>query len=294
MLEIENILWQARFQVKTNWLRACKILENGIREFPETKELYVELANIYIDRKLSKKSIEVLQNALKIDKNDSSILFKIANSFLSLKEYGLAIFYYDQINEYFPEALYNKAVTLARMGKNEESISALENLIRIPSDSILPYLFLIEEYISQKYYHKAISLINSVETGFGKTAKLAFFKGIAYFYQDNWLKAYVEFNLAEKMEFKNPNFYRIFGICCEKIGKTETGIEYLLKSIKMEPFNVTNYLELIKIYLTNNRLEDALVICQHARKISPVSASISMIYNKIVFMLGSKNKDKDD
>jgi tetratricopeptide (TPR) repeat protein len=95
---------------------------------------------------------------------------------------------------------------LARLGHTDACIVLLESLISQGPDSDLPYFFLVEQYLAHKDYEQAISTLNTVELNFGRLGKVSFLRGVAYTYLKNWLKAYMEFQEAEKMSFKSANF----------------------------------------------------------------------------------------
>ncbi len=288
MDDIQNLLWQAKFERKRNWLHAVRILEESLEVHDHDPVILTEMGDIYTGRKLYKKAIEVYQKALEKDQKNPNLLFKIANCYLSMNEMNIALYYYDQMGDPFPEAKYNKAIALSRVNRVEESIILLEELIQINPDSELPYFFLVEQYLSQKNYDQAIDRLNLTEKIFGKSGKISFLRGISYTYEKNWLKAYIEFQDAEKLKYSSANFYRAYGITSEKIGKSEQAIDYLLKSIRKEPFNITTYLDLINIYIAHERLLEAHRIVEHARKIGPFSSALSLIHNKILHLIKTK------
>lgn len=292
MKEIQNLIWQAKFEKKSNWIKAVKLLQDYIKEEPNNKQVLAELAEIFLEKKLYKKGIEYYQKILQLTPSNSNALFKIANSYLTLGEHKIALNYYDKIQDYFPESMYNKAIALNRMGKNNESIEILEKLVSSTPTTQLPYFFLIEQYLSKKNYRNAIKYLDIVEKRFGKQGKVFFLRGLSYSNLSNWLHAFVEFQDAQKMKYRTASFYRAFGIACEKIGKTDEAIEKMMESIKIEPFNTFTYVDLINIFLSHDRIIEAFEIAEQAKKISPLSSSISMLYHKIAAKIEEDKKKK--
>ena len=288
MNTIDNIIWQSKFEAKKNWLKAVKVLEEGVREFGHDERLFLQLADVYAAKKIYKKAIEYYQKASELDPENMNILFRLGNCYLSMNEVNVALYYYDKIDPLFPEAMYNMAIALSKQGKLQKSIKVLEDIAELKPDSELPYFFLIEQYLSYKEYDKAIEKLNIVETKFGRNGKICFLRGIAFSYQKNWLKAYIEFQAAEKLKYRTANYYRAFGITASKIGKSNQAVDLLLESIKLEPFNLTTYLDLINIYITQERLLEAYKIVEHAKRIGPFSDALSLIHNKIIHMIKRK------
>ncbi len=291
MNTIENIIWQSKFEAKKNWLKAVKILEDGVIEFGADVDLFLQLADVYSAKKIYKKAIEYYQKASELDTENMNILFRLGNCYLSMNEITVALYYYDKIEPMFPEAMYNKAIAYSKKGKLLQSIKVLEDIAKMKPDSELPYFFLIEQYLSSKEYNKAIEKLNVVETKFGKNGKVCFLRGIAYSYLKNWLKAYIEFQAAEKLKYSTANYFRAYGITASKIGKSNQAVDLLLESIKLEPFNLATYLDLINIYITQERLLEAYKIVEHAKRIGPFSDALSLIHNKIIHMIKKKYGD---
>ncbi|MCD4828128.1 MAG: tetratricopeptide repeat protein [Candidatus Cloacimonetes bacterium] len=293
MDKLENIIWQSKFERKRNWLKAVKILEAGIPEFGGEASLYEEMAEIYASKKLNKKAIELYQKALEHKPDDPNITFRLGNCYLSISELKIAMYHYNRIAEPFPEAQYNKAITLARLGDSETCVGLLEEILATQPESELPYFFLVEQYLASKEYGKAIDRLMAIEATFGKRGRIYFLRGVSYTYQKNWLKAYMEFQQAEKMNFKSVNFYRAYGIASERIGKSGQAIEYLLKSIRLEPFNISAYLDLINLYIAHERLVEAHQIVEHARRIGPFTSALSLIHSKILHLIKAKYGNDD-
>lgn len=284
-----NIIWQAKFLRKKNWLEAVKLLEGKLKEEPDRVDIAEELADIYISKKLYKKAIENLNKARELNNNDSNTVFRLGNCYLYIKEPHIAINYYEMIEKTFPEVLYNKAIAYSRVNKKDIAIETLEQLTKLYPDTELAYYFLVEQYIYKKLYDKAITTLETAEKFFGKQGKIFFLKGLNFFYKQIWLKAFNEFQSAEKLKYENSNFYRIYGLCSEKIGNTEKAIELLNRAIKKEPFNSSNYIDLANIFVVHDRIDEALEIVKAARKIDPASMLITLTLNRILKAL-KKNK----
>jgi len=280
--EINNILWKARFYKKKNWLKVRKILQEGIEEFPQEKSLHMELAELYINKKLFKKAIETYQRILEFDDNDSQVFFLIGNCFLFLKEYKIAIEYYDKIKHYFPEFLYNKAVAYTKIGRKDKGVEIIEKLLKFSTTSEIPFIFLAELHFSQHNYSKAIEVVNITEKKFGKNGNLFYLRGLAFSRLFKWIQAYIEFQAAEKMKFSSSHFYRSYGLTSEKIGKTPKAIYCLLKSINLAPSDPTSYIELIKLYLSHNKIFEAYSVLKFAQKAVPFSFPLSILRTQIM------------
>ena len=122
MDKIQNILWQAKYHRNKNWLQVSTLLKNGLNEFRDNKELLLALAELYMSKKLFRKAIEQYQLVLEQNENDESVIFQIGNCFLSLREFRLALDYYNKIPDGYPELIYTTVFSYSKLGKTGKSI----------------------------------------------------------------------------------------------------------------------------------------------------------------------------
>lgn len=294
MDKIDNILWQVKFEMKHNWLRARNILRKEISENPGNTTLQLTLADLYQSKRLFRKAIAEYQKVLPFRKlsEQNVILFHIGNCFLSLNEFKLAFNYYDQLPEDFPELFYNKAFALSKLNRSDEAIEILEKMfsMNFSISSEIPYIFLAELHYTRREFDKAIHYLDIAENNFGKKGSIFYLRGLTYFNIQNWLKAYIEFQDADKLKVDTAHFYKNFGLACEKIGKTTQAIDLLLKSIKLALLDPESYIELIQIYLSHERVMEAYTIAQHAKRNIPYSITLSMLYDQILQRLNQNLK----
>ncbi|MFC1898145.1 tetratricopeptide repeat protein [Candidatus Cloacimonadota bacterium] len=291
MDRIDNIIWQIKYELKHNWLLARNILRKAIEENPDNTKLQTTLADLYHSKRLFRKAIAEYQKVLPITPNRSSILYRIGNCFLAVNEFKLAFNYYDQVPDDFPEIFYNKAFALSKLNRPDEAIETLEKLtLNLIISSEMPYIFLAELHYTRREFEKTINYLNLAEKNFGKKGSIFYLRGLTYFNLKNWLKAFIEFQNADKLKVNTAHFFKNFGLACEKIGKTTQAIDLLLKSIKLAPLDPGSYIELIKIYLGHERVMEAYSIAQHAKRNIPYSITLSMLYDQILQRLNKNLK----
>ncbi|MDP8269095.1 MAG: tetratricopeptide repeat protein [Candidatus Tenebribacter davisii] len=291
--KLNNILWQAKMHLNTNWLEAMRILQEGLKRFPRNTELLLYLAELYFNKKLFRKAIKIYHHIMEIEADNETAIFQIANSFLAINEYKLAIDYYDRLFANFPELLYNKAYAYSKIGRHDKSIEALETAFNFNISSLLPYIFLAELYFLEGRHEDTLKTLEKAQLKFGSHGNISYLKGLAYFNLKNYLKAYIEFENADKLKVNSANFYKNFALTCNQIGKTEKAINLLLKCIKSNPFDPIGYIELIDIYMAKDRNEEAFAIVKLAKKNIPLSVTLSMLYDKLsTDFIDKNNKGK--
>jgi len=281
MDKANNLIWQAKMQMKTNWLNATNILEDGKRDFPSEREIYTTLGDIYLDKELHKKAIENFQKALELDPSDDHVRFKYGNCLLVLDEYRMALDQYNQCGTSFPELVYNKAFAYYKMGKLSLSIQLMEEIIKDPLTTEMPLIFMTELQFMKQQYDDAIFYIEMAEKRFGMQGNLQYLKGLAYFHQHFWLKSFIAFQKADKLAFATPNFLLNYGMVANKIGKYKLAEKILLNFIEESPNDGQGYAELINIYLEHDMIVKAEKLSKRAKKNAAYSLSLSMAYSKL-------------
>lgn len=281
MKTIDNILWQVKYLQKQNWLKAKELLNSGLEQYPKNRKLLFALAKMYQNKKLYKKAIDNYQTILESHPDDDSVLFQISNCFLFLKEYRLSLDYLNRTKTEFPALLYNKAYAYSKVKDIDSGIEVLKKIHKYKVKNNLPYIFLAELYFMKKRYKEALELLDIAEKSFGKKGAINYLRGLIHVNKNNYLKAYVEFQLAEKLKVRNANFYRNYSRACQQIGKNSKAIDVLRKSIRNSPFQVDSYIELIKLYLKLDLKYEAYALAEQALKNSPYSVALSILYNKI-------------
>jgi len=282
MNKLNKILWQARMQKKTNWLKAKKMLEDATSEFPKEEKLHLALAELFTEKSLHKKAIKHYHKAITLTGQNDMVLFRMGNCFLTLNEFKMALDYYGKVKEEFPEMIYNKAYAYSKIGRLDLSIQLLEEMKKYNLHSEIPLIFLAELYFSQKDYENALLNLDKAERQFGPMAALYYLRALTYSHLDNWLKAYLDFRKAANMQFKTVNFYKNFGTVCQKIGRWQEAITYYQQSIQDDATNAAGYIELLRLYVDHNMIEQAYDLVKLARKSVPFSLTLTLLYSQII------------
>jgi len=179
------------------------------------------------------------------------------------------------------------------LGRKDKSIEVLENIFSYKVTSILPYIFLAELYFLKGRHEDAINTLEKAQKKFGKQGNVSYLRGLAYFNLNNFLRAYIEFEQAEKLKVSSANFYKNYALACYKIGKTEKAIELLMLGIKLNPFDPVVYIELIQLYMEHDRYDEAFSIAQLSNKNVPYSVTLSMLYDKILKYIDERDNKGD-
>ncbi len=266
MDKLESLILKAKSHKKTNWLYSKIILERGLKDFPNEKVIYIEIGDLFTDRKIYKKALEYYTEAYKIDPEDDDLNFKIANVFLILNKSALALNYLLQIKDKTTEVLYNISYAYSQIGKTNKSIMILEDLISQDISTEIPYLFLSEIYYTQRKSDTALKILEKTEKKFGPKASIYYLKASVYAQKEYWLQAVFYYKRAKELSADYPHFYRNYAIALYKLGNRDAAIFYLKENIQLEPDDDHSYFYLIKLLIEKNDLEEAQKYLEKAKK----------------------------
>ncbi|MFA5498690.1 MAG: hypothetical protein WC327_04005 [Candidatus Cloacimonadia bacterium] len=258
--DITSILWQARYESETNWLKAVQTLKDALMVYPEEMKLYDELGNLYFNRELFKEAAKQYEVMYSANPKDMEVVFKLAFCYLLDKNFERSLYYFDKISSDMPEAAYNKCIALHRLGRGFEAIFALEKLTEEFTYSVKPFILLAKLYLEYERYDKVITLVEKTESLFGPIPELTFIRGTVYFNTGQWMKTYIDYKNSEQVVRSNPLYYRMYSLTCERIGLTQKAVSLLQSCIKDFPFFYGAYYDLIKIYLIHGRHDESMKI----------------------------------
>ncbi|MCL2062770.1 MAG: tetratricopeptide repeat protein [Candidatus Cloacimonetes bacterium] len=283
MDNFNNILYQARFHVKTNWLKAIKILEDALEEHPNSEELLLEIADIYHQRGLVKKTLQYYQKVFKIDESHPLARFRSGNIYLELHEPKLAIYHYDKIKEDYPEALYNKAIAYRNMQKPDEAVKILKNLVEHPVKMLCAYKYLVEILLMFRKSKEAFKYIDDAIMAFGKSPTTHYLKGLTYSQERNYIAAYTEYLQAAKDDYEHPHIHTILAKTAELIGLLPNALRHLKEAIRCHNVNSGEIYDLVEFVIRHNIINNKEELTDLLNEFDDITiSSILETYQKVL------------
>jgi len=275
-------------------------------------------ASIYSSSHLEDSAAAVYDKIIRIDSTNVTAYYNLAQ-LIETKKPSLAISYYKKILDMIgPEwsVLVRIADLNERMGNVKETISTVEELIRLnPSDLLLQKL-LIESYLKTKDYEKALSKVNESLTSFPDDENLIDLKGKIFIQQDKWEDASKEYmrlikskniSIEEKLKI-GTSFYsqsekdstnlniakQIFlevsrdtldwqvnaylGEIEFREHKNESAIEYFKTAAKLAEWNAQVWIRLGGLLFDTKKYKDAIEYMSKASEKFPNDFAINLIY----------------
>ncbi|MBP9038184.1 MAG: tetratricopeptide repeat protein [Candidatus Syntrophosphaera sp.] len=264
--ELQNLLLRAGALMKTNWIYAVQLLNKAAEENPEDPRPLIALGDFYQERQLFNKAVKYYQSALKLNPDDDRLKLIIGNTLFSEGEYQLAIVYYDQIDDQTVDVRYNKALALAYLGRNRESINIMRDLLDLIDNNPFIYFLLIEQLMHIEEFEEAQKYIQRAEKRIGEHRHLMLLKALIYAHFQNWLLAYNAFyNYEQSGDIVQSEHIYIYADCAVKSGMSNRAIQILEKGIDDNPYSIPLYEELIRLLIQQNRITKARHYMQEAK-----------------------------
>ena len=256
MENFNNLIYQARYVLKSNWLQAVNILENALKDHPEAEEIHMELAEIYSSKGAYEKTLQCYQKVLNLNPNHSYARFKTGNIYLELQEPKLALYHYDKITEDYPEALYNKAIAYRNMQKYDDAVKTLKVLINHPTKMIGAYKYLVELLVMFGKTKEALRYIDEAEQVFGSICTTHYMKGLVYSREKNIIRAYNEYLYASKDDSEYPHIHRLLAKLALVLGQTPNALKHLKDAIFFHKGDTEALQDLVELIVKQKIVKD--------------------------------------
>lgn len=291
--EINNILLRAEVVGKKNWLHAVNILEKASDDYPRERSIYLTLGDIYSRHKKFEQAIDSYQKALTIDAGDEQLLFVIGNSYLSLSDYKMALYYYEQVSDDSPELHYNKALAYAYLGDHDLSLHYLKLLIKQVSGNLNIYYFLVEEYLRMHKYKESLQWLDEIEKHFGVQSYQQILTGFVWSFQKIWLKSFMAFKKADELKpLSNADHLQTFAQSSWQIGQLDKAIELLQRALEINPYLNLLHEDLIRVFIQKEDYASAREALQDAMRLTDNSNPILIMLREKIARLEAEQHNK--
>ncbi|MFO8145044.1 MAG: tetratricopeptide repeat protein [Candidatus Syntrophosphaera sp.] len=269
--DVHNLILRAEALMKSNWIHAVQILNQAVEEHPNDPLPLIALGNFHQRRLLFQKAIKYFQSALKLSPKDNQLKLVIGNTYFAEGEYHLAIVYYDKIEDPHPDVRYNKALALAYMGKHEESIAIMRQLLDMIDNNPFIYFLLIEQLLRIEDYDSASEYLAKAESKIGQHRHLLLLKALNYAHSKNWLLAFNAFSEYEKKgNITQFEHIQVYADSALKSGMTGRAIAILEEGVEKNPYAMGLYEELIRLLIQQKEKDRARHYLRQAKRYFPL------------------------
>jgi len=282
--DMRKLILRAEALMKTNWLHAAQLLMQAVEENPDHPHPLIALGDFYQKRQLYDKAVRCFQSALKLDPNDDQLKLVISNTFFAQGEYQLAIVYYDKIRDPNPDVRYNKALALAYLGKNLESIAIMRELMGVIDNNPFIYFLLIEQLFRVGDYEAAQRCIAKAEERIGAHQHLLLLKALSFAHFKNWLMALNAFMAYDRLGNRMQTEHRlVYSDCAVRSGMPALGISVLEKAVQENPYSIGLYEEVVRLLLREKEHDKERKYLNQAKRFYPLlSPMLQLLQGRLV------------
>ncbi len=269
--DLRKLILRAEALMRTNWLHAAQLLMQAVEENPNDSRPLIALGDFYQKRQLYDKAVRCFQSALKLDPNDNQLKLVIGNTFFAQGEYQLAIVYYDKISQPSTDVRYNKALALAYLGKHQESIAIMRDLMSVIDNNPFIYFLLIEQLFRVGDFEAAQLCIAKAEARIGPHQHLLLLKALSFAHFKNWLMALNAFMAYDRLGNRMQTEHRlVYSDCAVRSGMPSLGISVLERAVEENPYSIGVYEDLVRLLLREKEHTKARKYLKQARRFFPL------------------------
>lgn len=267
MSEQNNTFLRALELARTNWVHAIHILRGAADENPDDVRFQIAMGDIFASRNVYDKALQHYLVALSVDPGNQQVSALVANSYLSNGDYRLALAYYKKILKPTDDLLYNKSIAEAFLGKHEDCIATLlEILPRFSSHPFIYYL-LVEQHYYLGENQKALDYIEAGKRRAGENMQLYLLSALVYANMKRYLLAYYQFLLADNLNpIQNPDHLLHYGKSAHESGLWQEAISIYERVTDRHPYISAAWAEIIRIYIEKEDYKLAKKYLNKAKK----------------------------
>ncbi len=177
----------------------------------------------------------------------------------------------------------------ARLGKLEESVSALQKVLNYDNNNVQARYLLALIYSSQKDFLQAAKEYEQILTSFSETdpdnIEIYISLGQLYYSQKEYRKAISQYELVLKLAPKNPDILFLLGTLHLELSERTQAMDYFIRAIKTDPEHDGSLNSLGYLYAEDGvLLDEAEQLVSRAIKLDPENGaywdSLGWIYYK--------------
>lgn len=293
----ESYLLQRRFR------DVIKVATAGELEVKTEAELNFFLGQAYIGLRQLRSADEAFQNTIALIPNHQKAYLGRAQVAISQQKYNIAMSYIDKALSFYPpieNAWLMKASLLQKIGKDKESLDAIEKAIEISPQHLLARLTRASIYINHQEFELAKSDVDNILSQIPNEPRARYLNAIVNAALGDPAKS--KQHMAEVITTLSavpddimkttPGYYYLAGLTNFEHGNLNEARRYLMSYIKYEPSDIRAVSMIATIDIESGEFVPALRILGKANLQHPNNPSILTLLG--VASQGIGNLDKSE
>jgi putative PEP-CTERM system TPR-repeat lipoprotein len=284
---------------------------------------YVSLAGYYQRRKDGKRALEALEDALRIDPRNITVLDMMGRIYFAAHDYEKVISVYRRMASVSPIAGTQRiAAAYSAMGKYDRALQELQGvsfdgvdrikvimqrvkilmkkedyyaaeraaqeIISLAPESDAGYIVLADVYARTRKFSEAVDALNAAEKINPENVKTRITKGNVYVQMEDYQSALKVFKALEKRYPEYAPVYFFQASTMQMMGETKAAVKSYEKALEISPDYAPSLNNLAYLYAEGSGdIEKAFDMAQRAKKIAPKDGNITDTLGWTLFKKGN-------
>jgi tetratricopeptide (TPR) repeat protein len=264
-----------------------KALELAGEEFED--EIFLEIALEYENMDRFDKAIETLEEALRRQPENETLLYELAYCFDVMDRTAESIEYYKSFIDRFPfsfPAWYNLGNAQQKLELLDEALEAYEYCLAIQPDFVPAYYNKAHALFKLERYQEAIQTFEDTYTYEHPQAPVYCHIGECFEKLGELDKALFYYRKSIQTDEFYADSYLGIGVAMDLQGQTAEGIPFIERAVELEPDNPDYQLFLVEMLLKLKKVSEAEAITEMLVTRFPENEDVWMDHADVFFVKG--------
>jgi tetratricopeptide (TPR) repeat protein len=274
--------------------KAIEILEEALKYDPEDTGIRVNLSMVYLEQKQFEKILATLGSDPKFSQHDQRSLTALAVSNFVLGKYDQAVFFYKKLNQLLP-ADQGLLLTLAVAHQlNGERQASLEILQKLPQDARTRAQYHVVLGDAYRYRSKGLQAVSEYEKARSLAPDLPgvnYQLGVLQSELHDYNKAVEAFQRELTLDPNSADAHYSLGAYYLGFGNDpEQARQHFERTIQSKPTHLGGYLGLMKTHISRGRSAEALRLADQAAALASGNEEFHYLKARALGLLGKKEE----
>ncbi|PCJ58987.1 MAG: hypothetical protein COA79_11550 [Planctomycetota bacterium] len=263
---------------------AIVIYEHILNRLPSYHEARHDLAQLLVENDKKDEAINILDEGLKIKKDETSFWFLKGLTYLKMRQFGDALKSFRSVEKYdgLSNALVlNMGISHRELGSVSAGLELLEKWEENCKDEPQLYCLMAEMHIEVHELDKAREIIGKGQKINPEDLNLKYILGIVYSRDQKWMEAIPIFKtILDKMP-ENLSIIHELGWAYIQVNYLEEGIPLLTKCYNANPVKLSVIMDLAIAYSQKPDFVKAMEFAKKAENLEPFDENVKKLIEEI-------------
>lgn len=252
-------------------------------------EIYMEIALEYENMDRFDKAIEILDDALKRNPDNESLLYELAYCYEVMDRTEESLAYYKAFIDKYPysfPAWYNVGNACQKLDRLEEAVEAYDYVLAIQDDFVPAYINKAHALFKMGKYREAIQVFEETYSLEQPQAQVFCYVGECFEKLNELDKAVFYYRKSIHADPVYPDAYIGMGVAMGLQGQHSQAVMFLKNAMELDPENVDYKLFYVDGLLHLNKLDEAKEMMEKLAVSHPDNEDVWLDYSNLFYTTG--------